>query len=162
MNQRFNIIKHTAFQALVIIFLAIIISLIVNSIRPDGLRILHNQNKNRADDTGIPKINVNEVIQKSDNPNVLLIDARPKAEYLSGHIEGAKNLPYNEFDDRIENFITTVEPQTQLIVYCSGPHCSQATQVGELLMEMGYETILYFPGGMEEWVENKQPVETER
>ena len=162
MNHNFHIIKTATFQAVVIIFFAAVVSLIVNFIRPDGIRFKTVPDNTVTNDIdGLKKINISELIKKSSDPDILILDARPNADFQTGHIKGAINYPYNTFDDWIEAFITSVATGTNIIVYCSGPHCTQATEVGEILMEMGYENIVHFPGGMEEWRANHLPVETE-
>ena len=55
-----------------------------------------------------------------DKGNYTLVDARPVAAYISGHIPTAISLPYENFEESC----TTVLPQDKdrlLVFYCGGP-----------------------------------------
>ena len=158
---KYYTIKQTIYQALTIIFSATVIAVAINGLRHDGLNIIDPESEHYTVETDLKKISMDELVEKSNDPAVLFIDARPETEFISGHIKNAKSLPYNAFDDWVEDFITTVDPETEIITYCSGPLCSQAVEVAEMLLGMGYENISYFPGGMQAWMENKLPLEKE-
>lgn len=42
----------------------------------------------------VPRISIEELLEKmEDNANIVVVDARPKAEYDAGHIKGAMSAP---------------------------------------------------------------------
>ncbi len=52
--------------------------------------------------------------------NVMLVDARPyKGKYVKGHIPGAVNIPFSEFDKKTD--LLPENKEDLLIYYCQGP-----------------------------------------
>lgn len=49
----------------------------------------------------------------------LLIDARPAASYLEGHMPGAVSLPYADFD-KMQASVLPADKDTLLVFYCGG------------------------------------------
>ena len=74
--------------------------------------------------------------------NAFLIDLRNKKEYDAGHIKGAVNLPYEEFEELTEyNF-----PRDKILVlYCDRGGASLLA--AKILAKRGYETRTVI-GGM--------------
>ena len=66
----------------------------------------------------------------------IIIDVRTKGEYVSGHIEGSKNIPLDELEDRIEEIINMNKP---VIACCaSGMRSGSATA---MLKNAGVESL---------------------
>jgi len=52
--------------------------------------------------------------------NVMLVDSRPyKGKYVKGHIPGAINIPFSQFDKNIDKL--PKDKDSILIFYCQGP-----------------------------------------
>lgn len=68
----------------------------------------------------------------------LVIDARSAAEFSSGHIEGAINIPHTVIDRQIGGLAKSKEEP--IVVYChSGMRSSHARKV---LLHMGYTQVV--------------------
>ena len=66
----------------------------------------------------------------------LLVDVRTPAEYRSGHIEGAVNIPLQEIDGRLDDFGSKEEP---IVLYCrSGARSGKARSI---LQGAGYTKV---------------------
>ena len=66
-------------------------------------------------------------IQEFKNKGAVIIDVRSPGEFAGGHIKGAKNIPLNEIDTKINDIKKLNKP---LIVCCaSGMRSSQATSI---------------------------------
>ena len=94
------------------------------------------------------------------NPDLLVIDARKKTEYVKGHIEGAHNL--------LNTTLTLVELQSlspdrsaPLLFYCNGIRCQRSSDAISKAVKWGYSNIFWFRGGWMEWVEKRLPAVTE-
>ena len=74
--------------------------------------------------------------------DAFLIDLRGRGEYRSGHIQGAVNLPYEEFEKMQEY---TFPKNKVLILYCERGGASLAA--ARLLARKGYQTRTVI-GGM--------------
>jgi rhodanese-related sulfurtransferase len=95
-----------------------------------------------------------------DSQEALFIDARSERAYSEGHIPDAINVPYDKLADYYDT-LTANASQDQLIVcYCWSPTCDFSDNLARELLLMGYEKVLVFKGGWEEWQDHGYPVET--
>lgn len=53
---------------------------------------------------------------------VVLIDVRPEEEFAAGHIEGARSIPIEELERRLDELPANHE----IVAYCRGPFCAYA------------------------------------
>jgi rhodanese-related sulfurtransferase/DNA-binding transcriptional ArsR family regulator len=66
---------------------------------------------------------------------VLLLDVRPRDEYATGHIRGARSVPLSALPERLGSL-----PKGQEIVaYCRGPYCVLAPEAVALLRRRGFK-----------------------
>lgn len=88
----------------------------------------------------------------------IFIDAREKEEYLSGHIKGAVNIPFDDMDNyRTE--LEKIKKDEIIVTYCSGSDCDLSILLGNKLFELGYKNVYIFFGGWIKWLSAKYPVE---
>lgn len=74
-------------------------------------------------------ISMQELLARSKDREIIVIDARPAHEYAAGHIAGAISLPIDELKNRLREL-----PKTkQFVAYCRGPYCIYADQAVEVL-----------------------------
>lgn len=75
-----------------------------------------------------------------------VIDVRTREEYLSGHIEGASNLPL----DQIGQWILSLEEGTTYVMQCkSGGRSAKACEI----LESQNINCSNLVGGIEAWIE---------
>jgi rhodanese-related sulfurtransferase len=93
---------------------------------------------------------------------IVFIDARDESHYQEGHIPGACEFdPYHP-----EKYFPTVLPvcraAEQIVVYCNGGDCDDSKTAALLLKDMGIPNrkLFIYGGGITEWTNNHQPVET--
>ena len=77
---------------------------------------------------------------------VLLLDVRPKDEYLAGHFPGAISLPIKELEEKIN----TLPQNRDIVAYCRGPNCVLSQRAIDILGEHGIEAYR-LPQGVIEW-----------
>jgi rhodanese-related sulfurtransferase len=104
----------------------------------------------------VDEIEVNEFQEKG----LPIIDARTTGFYDISTIPGAKNIPHNEIIERIGE----LDRNQPAIFFCNGPQCPQSPTAIHNLLEAGYppEKILYYRGGMHDWVTLGLPVENKK
>ncbi|CAM3731053.1 rhodanese-like domain-containing protein [Kibdelosporangium persicum] len=85
---------------------------------------------------------------------VVVLDVRPMAEYLAGHIPGAVCIPVAELADRINELPEDIE----IVVYCRGEYCVLAHDAVRLLTDRGRRAIR-LDDGMLEWRLAEMPVD---
>lgn len=80
--------------------------------------------------------------QEGDLPSdARLIDVRSHHEFVSGHVDGAFNLPLDRFNQEIQRVVP--DKKTPVILYCrSGARSGHALGV---MRQLGYEQV--FNGG---------------
>lgn len=75
----------------------------------------------------------------------LLVDVRSKAEFASGHIDGAVNIPVSELEARLPEL---GDKQSSIVLYCrSGARSARAKS---FLESQGYTTVANL-GAMTSW-----------
>ena len=79
--------------------------------------------------TRLEEISRDELAQRLDDGNLIIIDVRPEAEYAAGHIRGARSVPIDQLPDVVRGLTTDVE----VVAYCRGPYCVFADDAVRLL-----------------------------
>jgi len=84
----------------------------------------------------------------NENPGIQLVDVRPSAEFLSSHIPGSINIPFEEIlNPDWSGYLD--DPSITSILYSNGnTHSSEAWV---LCTQIGYRNVKVMQGGMNEW-----------
>ena len=95
-----------------------------------------------------------ELLKRSKDGLVTVLDVRPSEEYAVGHIPGALNVPLDEIEQRLANL-----PRGQeIIAYCRGEYCVLAFEAVAALRKKGF-TARRLEEGYPEWKAAGLPVE---
>lgn len=109
----------------------------------------------RATGTAADPLSLEALRGRLDGGDLLLLDARPEAEYRAGRIRGAVNTPPDELEARLH----VLPLEREIVVYCRGPWCTLADDVVERLRALGYQAHRLGPG-LPDWRAAGLPVET--
>jgi len=90
----------------------------------------------------------------NNSDDALIIDLRTVAEYKTGHIRDAKNLPLKDFAADVEKF--SAYKDKPVLVYCNSGNT--ATRAIKLLKNAGYVKINNLEGGIAAWKEANMPL----
>jgi rhodanese-related sulfurtransferase len=90
--------------------------------------------------------------------DLVIIDARPLADYETGYIEGAVNLINDDIDSREDLAPFVSAEDTPILVYCQGRACGRAADGVERIVALGYENVYYYPGGIDDWTAEDMPL----
>jgi rhodanese-related sulfurtransferase len=87
-----------------------------------------------------------------------LIDTRLRDAYVRSTIPSARNIPHTEILEERDELIGDLET----VFFCNGPQCAATPDAIRCLLDAGYppETILYYRGGMHDWMTLGLPVIT--
>ena len=88
----------------------------------------------------------------------VFVDTRSEEDYRQGHIVGAVNIPFEEFDPRVLEEIS-LPYGSAIVVYCDGSECQSSTNLAKHLAEKDYADIRVFFGGWQEWKDSGLPIE---
>ncbi|MES9827194.1 MAG: rhodanese-like domain-containing protein [Candidatus Thiodiazotropha sp.] len=94
------------------------------------------------------------------NPDLVVIDARKKTEYMKGHIEGAHNI-LNTTLTLADLEAVSPHKTNPLLIYCNGIRCQRSSDAISKAVKWGYSEIFWFRGGWKEWLEKRLPAVTE-
>lgn len=98
----------------------------------------------------VPEVSVEDVDLREE---IILLDAREKAEFELSHIEGAVWVGYDDFNmSRVKD----LPKNKKVIVYCSVGYRSE--KICEQLIEAGFEDASNLFGGIFEWGNQDLPV----
>lgn len=99
-------------------------------------------------------VSMEELRQKINNQDVVVLDVRPDEEYERGHIHRAISIPIEELTKRMEE----LPRQTEIIAYCRGPLCVYADEAVALLREQGFKAKR-LKEGFPDWATLGFPIE---
>jgi|GEM_PF-260653 len=95
-------------------------------------------------------------VHKYQEKGLPIVDSRTSDFYKSSTIAGAINIPHNEITERMGE----LDRNSPTIFFCNGPQCPQSPTAIRNLLSAGYppEKILYYRGGMHDWITLGLPV----
>ncbi len=101
---------------------------------------------NKPGTAGYSTITPQQLQSKMDaGAKLVIIDLREPELYKAGHIPGAKNIPFDQFNDRINE----LKPDDEIVLVChTGP---MGDVSGTLLAQKGYTKVSNLAGGMAAW-----------
>lgn len=74
-----------------------------------------------------------ELLERLASGDALLVDVRPAEEFAAGHIEGARSIPIEELERRLEE----LPDDREVVAYCRGPFCAYAHEAVRRLEQTG-------------------------
>ena len=95
-----------------------------------------------------------ELLARTREGSVTVLDVRPPEEYALSHLPGALNIPLAELADRLDD----IDPATEIVAYCRGPWCVLSFEAVAVLRKHGL-TARRLVDGLPEWRAAGLPVE---
>ena len=84
----------------------------------------------------VETIDRDELLARLSRGDVVLVDVRPSEEFDAGHIEGARSIPIDEFEQRMNE----LPRDHEVIAYCRGPFCAYAHDAVRQLRASGRDS----------------------
>ena len=101
-----------------------------------------------ADKAGV--IEQTELLSRiEDKTAPVILDVRSEAEYKSGHVPGAINVPYPDYQQPLDAL--SLKKGQEIIIYCESGR--RAGKVEKAMKEMGFFEIRHLEGDMRGWRE---------
>lgn len=95
-----------------------------------------------------------ELERRIENDDILVLDVRPAEEYRTGHIPGARSLPIDQIEERLDE----LPEGREIVAYCRGPYCVYSDEAVRRLREEGREARR-LEEGLPDWLAGGRPVE---
>jgi rhodanese-related sulfurtransferase len=87
------------------------------------------------------------------------VDARPRSQYVEGHIQGALSLPWQEVDRYFVELAARLDPEQAIVTYCDGDSCDLSHELAMFLKDMGFANVHVLVNGWTVWQEAGLPVD---
>jgi rhodanese-related sulfurtransferase len=152
-------------QGALILLTASVLGFGVNLVRPDGLSMTGECFKNALLPVGAHQpsvISLDEARRLSESKPAVFIDTRPAEEYLWGHIQGARSLPWEEVEAGRMDGVERYAFDTPLVIYADGVSCGRSAAVAVALYEKGFKNVRVLINGWSLWQEHDLPTEVGR
>jgi ArsR family transcriptional regulator len=95
-----------------------------------------------------------ELLQRTRDDLVTVLDVRPPDEFDAGHLPGAVNIPLSELEARLAE----LDPDHEIVAYCRGPWCVLSFEAVAALRARGFK-VRRLEDGLPEWRAAGLPVE---
>jgi rhodanese-related sulfurtransferase len=87
-----------------------------------------------------------ELVERVRAGDLVVVDVRPAVEYAAGHLRGARSIPIEELESRLDE----LPRDRDVVAYCRGPYCVYAHQAVRTLRRAG-RTARRLDDGWPEW-----------
>lgn len=95
-----------------------------------------------------------ELLARTRDGLVTVLDVRPPDEFAVGHLPGAVNIPLSELEPRLAE----LDPDHEIVAYCRGPWCVLSFEAVATLRARGFR-VRRLEDGLPEWRAAGLPVE---
>jgi putative oxidoreductase len=161
-------------DAIIIVVVAMALGLLVNFIRITAFKsglawdTKWADNRKISGEIEIPPsyqpgdslLSLNDAYNLYAKGNAIFLDSREPEDYRGGHIRGAINFPFEQWDSYWDKIKPMLDPQKEIVAYCGGLDCELSLFLARQLKESGYDKAYIFFGGWIKWKEAGLPEET--
>ncbi|MGH9885994.1 MAG: rhodanese-like domain-containing protein [bacterium] len=105
-----------------------------------------------------PELTTAELQTAVRDPAVVVLDARPQAEYAVSHIPGARSVPgkpnmaASAYTADVSAVVKMIPDRTRrLVLYCNGLHCGRSKRFAAELRTNGYTDVRRYQLGIPAW-----------
>ncbi len=111
---------------------------------------------------GMRLITRDELKEESDaSADLKLLFVLGEWQYRTAHIPGSANFPCSPDLYRSRDSLEGLEPDDDIVVYCSSKTCGASIAVYHYLVSRGYTNVRRYAGGLEDWERAGYPLEGE-
>ena len=87
-----------------------------------------------SDKRGVEPVDRQTLVSRLRSGEAILIDVRPREEYVAGHLPGALSVPLDQLASRLKE----LAKDREVVAYCRGPYCMLSADAVQLLSRRGY------------------------
>lgn len=108
----------------------------------------------RGNDFLSPGLTPEELHARLESPTApLVVDVRKPVEFGVAHIPGARNIPLDEIEDRLDE----LRSDNDVLIYCING--ARTRQAEPLLYNNGIENVFHLEGALQGWIQGGHPIE---
>ena len=102
---------------------------------------------------GVEQLSAEELAERLERGDVIVLDVRPETEFRAGHIAGARSAPL----PALSGLAGRLPKQREVVAYCRGPYCVYADDAVRELHRRGHRARR-LEDGYPEWKRAGLPV----
>jgi len=91
--------------------------------------------------------------QQQKTSTLKVINVLDKSYFDDCHIKGSINIPFDEFEQSLNN----LSKNDEYVIYCSNYACTAAPYGAQLMKDAGFQEVSLLPGGIVEWYQKGLP-----
>lgn len=154
--------RRMLWQSGCLILSAVIVGLLVNVVRPDGLALMTAPNPAVSGGKGsdaklmVPLEQARRLFFANE---AVFLDARSRRLYEKGHVAGARSLPVETAEQSAFEVLADMSQDAVLIAYCDGKNCVQGKKLAVFLLGMGFQNVRVLDNGWTRWAKKGLPTE---
>lgn len=107
-----------------------------------------------SDRDGMEPVSRDELLRRTREGLVTVLDVRPSDEFEAAHLPGAVSIPL----DNLEKRLAELNPEQEIVAYCRGPWCVMSFEAVALLRARGFR-VRRLEEGLPQWKAAGLPVE---
>lgn len=150
-------------QSGALLLFAVLVGLGVNAIRPDRLPLVADWSLKAQVSSGPEGSGLLITLEEAEilyfDQQALFLDARSEEVYREGHVAGAKNLPWEEFEQFSPEVMAGIPYSAVIVTYCDGESCGLSKELAFALVAKGYRHVRVLLDGWKQWQEAGLPIE---
>jgi rhodanese-related sulfurtransferase len=104
------------------------------------------------------EVGVAQAVQLINRQDAVVVDVREPAEFRSGHIPNARNIPLGQIADKAKD-LDKLKAKPLLLSCQTGARSAQAAAT---LMRAGFTDVYNLSGGMNAWQQANMPLQKEK
>jgi rhodanese-related sulfurtransferase len=155
--------SQVIWQSTSLLLIALLIGLGVNSLRPGRLPLVADWSMKAQVSSGPGKGSLLITLEEAEilyfDQQAVFLDARSEEVFRMGHIEGAKNLPWEDFDKYYPEVMSDIPREAVIVTYCDGETCGLSKELAFTLVAKGYDHVRVLLDGWRQWQEFNLPIE---
>jgi len=101
------------------------------------------------------EVGVTDAVQLINRQDAVILDVREPAEFKSGHIPNARNIPVGQVGERLKE-LEKFKARPILLTCASG---NRSDTAGSTLQKAGFAQVCSLAGGMDAWQQAGMPVQ---
>lgn len=102
-------------------------------------------------------LSLDEAYKLYEKRAAIFMDGRIKRNYVWAHIKGAMSVYYKLAKTNPK--LKDLNKDQLIVTYCSNPLCPISYYLAAELNQLGFTNVFVFPGGLEEWMQEKYDLE---
>ena len=100
-------------------------------------------------------LSANAAVQLMNREKAVVVDVSEAGEFAAGHVVGAKNVPYEQLEEKLAAAVKN-KALPVILVCATGARANRAVAVAK---KLGYEQAQALGGGLKAWKEANLPLE---